>query len=128
MSDDRSEARRILEEHLARGGFVEDEPLPTSTEALLALAAAASAEPHRRLDAALVLALRGDARAIATCRLVFTESGFAITNSMNELAYASLALALLGDVEFLPRIRRSIAINLNRQAQPIAVRLLSGAS
>lgn len=44
-------------------------------------------------------ALAGDKRAIATFRRVFTEGGFAVSNSCLEVAYAALGLGLLGDTE-----------------------------
>jgi hypothetical protein len=78
------------------------------------------------LDAAVREALAGDASAVPTLRRVFDEPGFAITNSLHEQGLAALALALLGDRESIPRIRRGRPINLNREAIPLALAILEG--
>jgi hypothetical protein len=44
-------------------------------------------------------ALAGDKTAIATFRRVFTDPGFAVSNSGFEVSYAALGLGLLGDAE-----------------------------
>ena len=49
------------------------------------------------LSEAAERALAGDRTAIATFRRVFTESGFAVSNSCMEVGYAALGLGLLGD-------------------------------
>ncbi|MFP2925808.1 hypothetical protein ACLESO_11435 [Pyxidicoccus sp. 3LG] len=61
---------------------------------------------------------------ITTLRRVFDEWGFAMTNSLNECALASLGLALLGDHESIQRIRGVSPINLSREAKPLALALL----
>jgi hypothetical protein len=121
--DDRAQARAMLDEHLARAGFSDSAPVDLES-ALAAIAPASSASGYAQLDAALWLALRGDARAVATLRQVFDGPHLAVTNSLHEQGYAALGLALLGDVESVPRLRAATPINLNRVAVPLALRLL----
>ncbi|NMO18491.1 hypothetical protein HPC49_24340 [Pyxidicoccus fallax] len=61
---------------------------------------------------------------VTTLRRVFDEWGFAMTNSLNEQALASLGLALLGDRQSIQRIRGGRPINLNREAKPLALAIL----
>jgi hypothetical protein len=68
-------------------------------------------------------ALRADATAVPTLMRVFTEPGFAVSNSCNETGLAALALALLGAWDFVPHVQRSLPINLNRDAIPLALEL-----
>ncbi len=84
------------------------------------------ARDYEKLDAALALALAGDARAIPTLRRVYDESGFAISNSCLEQGWAALGLALLGDVASIPRIRRCLRINGNGAMADLAVAVLEG--
>jgi len=52
-------------------------------------------------------ALTGDQTAVATFRRVFTEAGFAVSNSGFEVSYAALGLGLLGDTESRPYLERT---------------------
>jgi len=79
---------------------------------------------YDELDAAVRDALAGAPGAVTTLRRVFDEPGFAVTNSLNECALAALGLALLGDVQSIPRIRRVLPINLSREAKPLALAIL----
>lgn len=79
---------------------------------------------YDELDAAVRGALEGDRGVVTTLRRVFDEPGFAMTNSLNECAVASLGLALLGDSESIQRIRGVRPINVCREAKPLALALL----
>lgn len=79
---------------------------------------------YDQLDAAVRGALAGDLSAVPTLRRVFDEPGFAVTNSLNEQALASLGLALLEDFPSIQRIRGGCLINLNREAKPLALAIL----
>ncbi|HYO54886.1 hypothetical protein [Archangium sp.] len=123
-TSEREEARALLRELVARGGMSRMLDMHLPRERLLAVMDDAGGGDYLRLDAALALALAGDARAIPTLRRVFESPGFAVTNSLDEGAYAALGLALLGDVASLPRVRRALRINLMRTAAPLALALL----
>lgn len=84
----------------------------------------ASHSGYDELDNAIRRALTGDSGAVMTLRRVFDEPGFAVTNSLNEQALASLGLAVLGDRESIQRIRGATSINLNREAKPLALAIL----
>ena len=62
-------------------------------------------------------ALVGDRAAISVFRRVFSEPGFAVSNSGFEVGYAALGLGLLGDTESLPGLAaRSMPYNgIDRQ-------------
>jgi hypothetical protein len=79
---------------------------------------------YEELEAAVRDALAGEQGAVTTLRRVFDEPGFAVTNSLNECALAALGLALLGDVQSIPRIRKVLSINLSREAKPLALVIL----
>ncbi|HEX2574305.1 MAG TPA: hypothetical protein VH877_32455 [Polyangia bacterium] len=124
----REEARALLREVIERGGISGELDARLSRERLLAMSDDVRGGDYLHLDAALALALAGDARAIPTLRRVFEQPGFAVTNSLNEGAYAALGLALLGDVASLPHVRCAHPINLMRTVAPLVLALLEAAA
>ena len=79
---------------------------------------------YEKFDAALALALLGDAEAIPTLRRVFDEQFFALSNSEMEYGYAAVALALLGDRESINRIRGGSRVNGSGLHSDMALRHL----
>lgn len=79
---------------------------------------------YEQLAAAVRGALAGERGGVPTLHRVFDERFFAATNSHHEYALAALSLALLGDRASIQRIRAVSAINLNREAKPLALAIL----
>lgn len=122
----RAEAVHFVRELIAGGGFSHEMRTDFTREHLLLVAEDQGAGAFLRLDAALALALVDEPRALPVLRLVFIRPGFAATNSVNEVAYAALGLALLGDTASIPLLRRAMGmpINLGATAIPLALKLL----
>ena len=107
MTQTEAEARKLLEHHLSlRSKHYGDWAV---------------------LMAAVRQALAGDAAAAPTLMRVFTEPGFAISNSLNEVGLAALSLALLGVRDFIPHAEKADGINFSRVAIPLALKLCAEA-